>query len=77
MSTIREANFSAAFDTDSLEGLKTVLEDIHHSNSICETDDDMETCRMESYAISLVIEELTDFESGWIGVMPDSHCLIN
>ena len=39
MTTIGESDFSATLDGDSLVGLETLLEDVHHSNSVGETDD--------------------------------------
>ena len=43
VTTVRESDFSASLDWNSVVRLETLLEDIHHSDSISETDNQVET----------------------------------
>lgn len=62
-----------------MERLETLLEDVHHSYSICETNNNMETRWMEGYTVGLVIVRSTNLE-GWslvLLVVPNSYSLVN
>lgn len=54
VASIRELNVSTALDGDFFESLEFLREDVHHSYFVCETHNDVETWRMESYAESVV-----------------------
>ena len=42
VTTVGESNFSATLNGDRLVGLETLLENVHHTNSVSETYDQME-----------------------------------
>jgi len=43
VTTVGESYFSATLDGDRLVGLETLLENVHHTNSVSETYDQMES----------------------------------
>lgn len=77
MTTIRESNFSATLYCDCLIGLETLLEDVHHTNSIGETYDQMESRWVEGYTVGLVVEEFTNLKLWWVEVVPNTNRLID
>jgi len=76
VATVGESDFSAALDGDCVERLKALLEHIHHSDSIGETDNQVEARWMEGNTVGFVWVLLTDLKSWRVGVVPDSHRLV-
>ena len=77
VTTVRESDFSASLDWNSVVRLETLLEDIHHSDSISETDNQVETWWMEGYTVGLIWVLLADLKNWWVGVVPNSDRLIS
>jgi len=79
VATIGESDLTAAFDSNGLEWLQAVLEDVHHSDAIGEADDDVEAGWVEGHAIGLIVEYLADFQLkwAWIGIVPYPNRLID
>lgn len=77
MTTVGESYFSATLDGDRLVGLETLLENVHHANSVGETDDQMEAGWVESHTVGLVVEELANLKLGWVEVVPNADRLID
>lgn len=76
MASIWEPNLSTALDWDFLERFQALLKYVHHSDFICESNDDMEARGMESQTKSFILEGLTDVKSLLL-VVPDSHSLVD
>ena len=76
VTTVRKPDLSAELDWNLFESLESLLEDIHHADFICKANYDMETRRMESERVCLVLENLTDFESTSV-IVPDAHSLVS
>ena len=80
MTTIGESNLSATLDSNVMEWLKALLEHIHHSHSVGETNNDMESRRMESNTVGLVVVRSADLKSWGLIlslIVPNSHSLID
>ena len=78
MATVREHNLSTLLDRQVLVLLNRVGEDVHHPNSIEESNDNLETCRMESHAHGIILELLVNlqFEAERRAVTPYLDSLI-
>lgn len=79
MSSIAKHNFFAIFYvTNRLVRNKGILEYVHHSNPISETNYNMETWRMERYAIGFITECLVYFkiEATTLAIAPNLNSLI-
>jgi hypothetical protein len=80
MTTVRESNLSASLDSNVMKWFETLLEHVHHSHSISETNNDMESRRMECHTVGLIVVGSADLES-WSLVLtliiPNSHSLID
>lgn len=57
-----ELNFTRLFDSELFVCLKALLEQVHHSDSLVETNDHVETRGMESHTVGLILELLIDFQ---------------
>ena len=79
VTSIWESNLSATFNSNCLKWLKAIFENIHHSNSICETNYYVESCRVECYTIGLIAEQLTNFKLKLARclIVPNSNGLID
>lgn len=75
MTTIWELNFSTRFNMDFLILFKTLLKHIHHTNSIWKSNNYMETWRMESNRMSLVLIAFNDVKFSF-SVVPNSYSFI-
>ena len=73
VATVGESNFSTALDWNCVERLEALLEHIHHSYSIGETNDQVEARWMEGNTVSFVWVLLADFKGRRVGVVPDSY----
>ena len=62
VTSVREHNFTTLLDWQVLVLLDCVRENVHHSNPIEESNDNLETCRVEGHALSLILELLIDLE---------------
>lgn len=76
VTSVREPDLAAQLDTNFLELLETTLENIHHTNFVCESDHDMEARGMESKRVCFILEYFTDLKS-FSMIVPDAHCLIS
>jgi len=79
MTSIGESNLSASLNSYVMEWFKALLEHIHHSDSISESNNDMESRRMKSYTVSFIVVRRTNFKS-WclvLLVVPNSHGLVD
>lgn len=77
MASVGEPDLAATLDGDSVEGLQTLLENIHHSHSVGEANNYVEARGVEGHAIGFVVELLADFEGGRVGVVPDPDRLVD
>ena len=62
MTAVGESNLSAAFDSNCLKRLQTILEDIHHPHTISEANNNVETSWMERHTESLITKQLADIK---------------
>lgn len=62
MTTMGELNFTRLFDSELFVCLQALLEQVHHSDSLVETDDHVEARGMESHTVGLILELLIDFQ---------------
>ena len=62
VATVGENNLSTLFDRQVLVLLNCICKHVHHSNSIEEANDNLETCRMEGYAHGIILELLVDLQ---------------
>ena len=76
VTSVREPDLAAQLDTNFLELLETTLENIHHTNFVCESDHDMEARGMESKRVCFILEYFTDLKS-FSMIVPDTHSLIS
>lgn len=76
VTTVGELDLSASLDLDLMVHFQTLLEDIHHSDSVSETDDNMESRWVEGNTVGFILESLTDLKLRWI-VVPYSHSLVD
>ena len=77
VSTVGESQLSASLDRNNVIRLQTFLKNVHHSDSVSESDDQVEARWVESYTIGFVMEHLADLESWWVRVVPDSNGLVD
>lgn len=76
MSPMRKSNLSTALNWDFLEGFQTLLEYIHHSHFISESNNDMESRWMKSQTEGFILKALTNFQSLLL-IIPNSNCFID
>ena len=78
VTTIGENNLTARLDADVLVLLNRVLEHVHHSYSIVETNHDLEASWVEGHTISTLLELLVDLQlkANLRIVAPDLDCLV-
>ena len=76
MTAIGEPDLSAALDGYLLECLQTLLEHVHHSDFVCETNNDVEPRRMKGQTECFVLEGFTYVQSLLL-VVPDPHSLVD
>ena len=78
MTSVREYDLTALLDWQVLVLLDCVRKDVHHSNSIKESNDNLETCWVEGYAFCLVLELLInlELEAKRGAITPDLDCLV-
>ena len=79
MTSIGESYLSTSLNSNMMEWLEALLEHIHHSDSISESNNDVESRRMESNTISFIVVRGTNLKS-WslvLLVVPDSHGLVD
>ena len=78
VTTIGENNLSTLFDRQVLVLLNCIRKHVHHSNSIEEPNDNLETCWMEGHALCLILEHLVDLEleAKRGAITPNLDCLV-
>ena len=78
VTAIREDNFTTLLNWQVLVLLDRVCKDIHHSDPVEETNNNLETCRMERYAHGIFLELLIylKLESQRRTITPDLDCLV-
>lgn len=79
MATMRESDFPATLDANGLERLQAVLEHVHHSDSVSEANDDVETSRVEGHTVRLIIKDLAYLQLKWthLSIVPNPDCFID
>jgi len=61
MTTVWEHDLTTCLDRDIFEWLKIMLEYIHHFDTICETDNQMEATRVKCNTEALFLELFVNF----------------
>lgn len=79
VTTVRELDLSARLDVDRGVFLQLVLHDVQHSDTVSETNDQMEAGRVESDRVRLILVHLTDEQLGGRRgiVVPNTHGAIS
>ena len=78
VTSVSEHDLTTLLDRQVLVLLDCVRENVHHSNSIEEPNDNLETCWMEGHTLCLILEHLVDLEleAKRGAVTPNLDCLI-
>jgi hypothetical protein len=76
VAAIAKPDLPATLNGDFFVGLERFGEDIHHSDLVSESNNYVETRRMECYTISFILEYFTNFQCFSI-VIPNSDCFVN
>lgn len=79
VTTMGELNLTAQLNLDILERYQILFKQVHHADTLIETDNKVETTGMESHTVGLLLENLIDFQikASSVGVGPDFDCAVN